>query len=309
MSSVVPFSLDHVDAATDLVIGRVRQQRSRQPLLPPPLEERSRVGGLLANVAGQGLGVAALEGDRLVGFLAANGIPLWGSPGVYVAEWANHATDPDLIAPLYGAASDRWLAEGRIEHAITLWTDDASGEASWHHIGFGRVMVDTLRDLSSMGISAPVGTRQAGPTDASVVANMERALWEYLAAPPVCRVHRVPEGVDAVFARLEEGRWPVWLALEGGTPVGFLSLSEPDDYPAAFAADDVVRCDGAYLRPAARHRGTGTALLETAIAWAAEAGFKRLAVDYESANPEASRFWPARGCQPVLHSLRRRIAG
>ena len=54
------------------------------------------------------------------------------------------------------------------------------------------------------------------------------------------------------------------------------------------------------------NRGAATALLSRAVRWTRDAGFERLAVDFESANVTGSRFWLAR-FRPVCLSLLRRL--
>jgi hypothetical protein len=46
----------------------------------------------------------------------------------------------------------------------------------------------------------------------------------------------------------------------------------------------------------------------TALQWAARAGFGGYALDFQSANLVAARFWPAVGFCPVLPSVGRRTA-
>jgi hypothetical protein len=52
----------------------------------------------------------------------------------------------------------------------------------------------------------------------------------------------------------------------------------------------------------------GGGLGVTALQWAARAGFGGYALDYQSANLVAARFWPAVGFSPVLCSVGRRLA-
>jgi GNAT superfamily N-acetyltransferase len=58
--------------------------------------------------------------------------------------------------------------------------------------------------------------------------------------------------------------------------------------------------------PEARHTGVGTALLSRVIDWARSAGFERLAVDFETANVLARRFW-LRAFSPICLSLERHL--
>lgn len=307
MVEFVPFGSEHVGTAAGLVAARAHSIGAQEPLLRPNLEDAD-VARRLEGLADHGLGVAAVDGKSVLGFLAAFGVRFWGAAVAYVPEWGHVATDPDMVRMLYGRASERWLAEDRAVHTVTLWARDRDGEAAWHDLGFGRVVVDTLHDVPPPEPSTHrVDVRRAMPDDAAVVAEMERSLWEHLAAPPVFRVHPRPGGEAAAATRLGEPNRPVWLALDGSSPVGFLSFEPHGDETLALAGADVVRCDGAFVVPSARRHGTGAALFGAALAWAADAGFARCAVDFESANREASRFWPSMGCRPILHAVARRI--
>lgn len=277
--------------------------------MPAGLDGPAQVADRLAGPASGGLGVAAVRGRQVLGFLAPLTFELWGGPGAYVPEWGQAATAAGLVADLYAAASARWAAAGRTVHAVTLWAHEPEVEAAWHDLGFGRAVVDAVA-----GLGAPkrrtrgVTVRQAGPRDAYTLARMERALWEHLAAPPTCRIHPPPGGRTETARRLADPSQPVWLAEVGGSPVGFISLQPSDDAPASLRSPDLVRCDGAFV--AAEHRGRGVAatLLGEARRWAAAAGFSGCSLDYESANVAAARFWPASGFVAVLHSVGRRIA-
>jgi GNAT superfamily N-acetyltransferase len=251
--------------------------------------------------------VAALRGRQVLGFLVPLTFELWGGPGAYVPEWGQAAAVPALVADLYAAASPRW--EGRTVHAVTLWAHEPELEAAWHDLGFGRVLVDSVRGLEAPARRARgVTVRPAGPRDASVLARLERALWEHLSAPPSCRIHPAPGGRTEAARRLADPAQPVWLAEVDGAPAGYISLQPSDDAPASLRSPDVVRCDGAFVVPERRGRGVMTALLGTALRWAVAAGFSGCSLDYESANPTAARVWPQAGFTAVLHSVGRRIA-
>jgi len=252
--------------------------------------------------------VAALEGRRVRGFLVPLTFDLWGAPGAYVPEWGQAAAEPGLVADLYAVASALWVKAGRTVHAVTLWAHDAEGEAAWHGLGFGRVVVDAVRRLEPLARRPRgVAVRPAGPRDAYTLAALEQALWEHLAAPPSCRIHPAPGGKADAARRLADPAQPVWLAESEGSPVGFLSLQSGDESAVSLQSLDLVHCDGAFVLPARRGKGVGTALLAAALRWAAAAGFTGCTVDFESANVSAARFWPASGFSPVLHSVGRRL--
>lgn len=300
---VVPFAAEHVPAAAALVAADARRRPLIRAMLGP-----DRVGGLLASPSLNGLGVAALEGERVAGFLVPWACLLWECPAAYTAEWGWVARGEETLTALYAAASERWLAEGRRLHAITVWADEPRLEEAWHSLGFGRSVVDAGRDLRPVEAPrAAVPIRRAGPEDAESLCRLERALGEYLAAPPVCRPPTPAPSEGEVAARLTDPARPIWLAEEGRLPVGFVSLQSAGDPPAALRSPQWVRCDGAFVVPGGRRLGIGAALVQAALGWAREAGFTACSLDYESANPAAARFWPRLGFRAILHSLVRRV--
>jgi GNAT superfamily N-acetyltransferase len=58
--------------------------------------------------------------------------------------------------------------------------------------------------------------------------------------------------------------------------------------------------------PEARGSGVGRALLSVIVAWARSAGFERMAVDFETPNLLARRFW-LRSFTPVCLSFERHL--
>ncbi len=271
------------------------------------LADASRVQGLLAAPSLNGLGVAAADGERVLGFMVPLACVLWGGPAAYIAEWGWAAADGEMVMALYAAAAPRWVDEGRLLHAITAWAGEPGLEEAWHGLGFGRVVVDAVRDLGPVKEpGAAVLVRRAGPEDAGTLACLERALWEHMAAPPVCRVHPPPGGLADAVERLTDPARPVWFAESDGTDLGFVSLQVEGDTPAVLRSPGLVYCDGAFVEHEARRQGVGAALLAAALDWAREEGFTGCTVDFESANPEAARFWPRAGFRPVLHFLARR---
>ena len=64
---------------------------------------------------------------------------------------------------------------------------------------------------------------------------------------------------------------------------------------------------GAFTVADRRAEGIAGALLDAAVGWARSEGYARCAVDHDSANVEAARFW-RRHFTPVAYSLTRRLA-
>jgi GNAT superfamily N-acetyltransferase len=56
-----------------------------------------------------------------------------------------------------------------------------------------------------------------------------------------------------------------------------------------------------------RGRGLATTLLTAALSWAWEVGYTTCAVEWLTANPLSSRFWPQRGFVPAVTRFDHRV--
>ncbi len=62
----------------------------------------------------------------------------------------------------------------------------------------------------------------------------------------------------------------------------------------------------AFTKEGARGNGSATALLNRSLEWVRSRGYERCAVDFETMNVLAARFWP-RWFEPVCYSLTRYV--
>lgn len=302
--TIVALTGDHLDAAGRLVAeGAVR---SGFPFADEGLQDA--VTGALAHMD-LDAGVVALRDRRVVGFLVGFPARLFnGLPGVHVPEWG-HAVDgdPSVYGPLYRAASQRWVAAGRLSHALSLFSGDGAGLESWSGMDFGRHLIDGVRRVvTAARPSTGVAVRLAVEADLEAAAALEEATAAHLRAAPVFLARR-PDDHDALLARLGDPQRPVFVAETDDRVVGWLTASPSEDSSFTLRRHVPLAIDGAFVEPARRGAGIGTILVESMVAWAAAEGFEWIAVDYETANFEAAAFWPRCGFDPVLVSLARTI--
>jgi GNAT superfamily N-acetyltransferase len=301
---IVPFDEVHAAGCAVLVSAANRRARGEEPLLPSTLEDEARIQERIVGLGSMGLTVVALASGSVVGFAGAFPFDLWERPGAYVPEWGHGAVGPDVVHPLYAAASARWSGAGIVTHALSLFASDRKAEEAWHAVGFGRVLVHGLRAIGD--VATPPGVRRAAPEDLDSVLDLDHGLWTHLAAPPTLRIH--PESdPDEVSSLLADADRPVWIAEEGGEAVGFSGAAHHHDH-APLAVDDpaVSHVTAAFVRADRRSSGAGRRLVDAALAWGAEQGCDRATVEYESANLEGVRAWEGMGFRPVVHALVRR---
>ena len=305
---IVSLEEKHLEDAAELVTMRYHSLRSRLPALPARCEQPQAILELLRDLPVEAGGVAAVRGNRLVGFLTGMALPeFMGQRSVYSPDWANGVA-PDqsrrITEEMYTRLSDRWVADGCYAHFVSVMAHDRQDVEAWNWLGFGLVNVDGVRPLTSIRAgSAGVEVRQATAQDARELCELGRALERHVAVAPTFWLHELEDFGE----RLNNPGNMAWLAHEAGKTVGFIALEPGEECDCALLRDEkTTHISGAFTVEAARGRGVAAALLDQALTWARAQGYARCAVDFESANSLATRFW-MRWFEPVSFSLERRI--
>jgi len=297
---IEPFREDDVRPAARLVADRVRALRERVPILPATWEDPAAWESRIAAFTADGQALAAPDDGRLIGFLAAERDQ--GFSRAYVPEWAN-ATVPGgrrVIETLYAAASRQWVADGLRTHVVgAMGGQEGELEAlSW--LGFGAFVVDAVRGLDPLPeAGADVSVRPATLDDLDAVIGLEEGLRRHLLASPVFLVLPPPRTVEEHRARLLDPEVVTLLAEHGGGPVASLRIGSCADDVATIVRDPgTASITGAFTLADRRRTGIATALLNAGLDRARALGYVRCAVDFESANLEAARFW-TRWFEPI----------
>ncbi len=312
--TLVPFTHEHVLPAAALVAAGIDRLRHRVPPVPPSWTDPARVARVLAGLADQGAGLAAIDDGDLVAFQAAITIDGRGGRWTYTSD-VGHAAPPDpdgrLRTRLYAALADGWIRGASPEHVISVPADDEVALATYARLGFGRHMIDRIGPLSSIErgpLPAGVTLRRAGPADAAAIAGLDAHLRRHLEASPVFVRPGASPPVEVGRGRLGDPSIATFIAERDGAAMAFLRIG-----PCATDVATIVRdpgtasVTGAFTHPEVRGREIGSHLLAAAVAWAETEGYVRWAVDHESANGEAFRFF-ARHATPVTVSMSRRLA-
>ena len=299
---------DHIEAAAELVAERFGELRRGVPLLPERYEQTEVLAGLLGEIDENAPGAAAFEGGRLVGFLSGFIVPnLFGRRSFYSPEWANAAETVHSAAiyeRLYEHIAPEWVANGCRGHCLSLMSHDRLAWDAWYWLGFGMTNVDGLRPLDPLpDVNPGVQIRRAGASDSGVVGELLDGLLAHMAGPAAFYRHVMEDPQ----VQLSDPQKRFWLALLDGQAVGLMGLqSNYSDACLILQDDATIQLEPAYVRPEARGRGVALALLDHCLAVASGDGFRRCAVDFESANIQARRFW-LRYFEPVCYSMARFI--
>jgi len=298
----------HLDDAAALVCARYTALRECVPIMPSRYEEVSVILPMLDHLVKNSPGVVALQGSRLVGFLSGLVIPmLLGKRCAYSPEWANGVeleASRRAYDEMYARLSAQWVADGCGMHAVTLLANDRQGIEGWQWLGFGFAGVDGIRALNPVeGVTAQVEVRQAGMEDVATVSLFVQALEQHMISAPIFWIHDLGDCREW----LNDPAQAVWLAHAGQEAMGCMAIGPANSDACAIIQDDkTASIMMAFTRESARNKGVAMAVLNRSLEWARSQGYERCAVDFETMNLTASRFW-RKWFEPVCYSLIRGI--
>jgi GNAT superfamily N-acetyltransferase len=309
---IVPIGDEHLEAAAVLFVARYQQARQLEPLLPACHEHAERIVLRLRHLARRGIGVAAMQGSRTVGFMLARVVPSFhGGRAAYAPEWAHAvaAANPrEIYQAMYARASGQWVADGCHKHVVSLLAHDRQIADTFWWLGFGLTCIDAMRELCVVPDEAScVDIRRAGPADAPALLNLTQDLHDHLSAAPIFRPAEQPATHERIARRLEDPAGCVFLACDQDEPIAYVDVQAANP-SAAYIIEDpkTASITGMYTQKACRRRGIGKALLNQSVRWAQSMGYQRLAVDFEPQNAPGGRFW-LQHFRPVCYSMIRHV--
>ena len=311
--AIVPFGPQHVEAAAHLVADGVAALRREVPVLPDAWEDPAVVARAVARLADLGAGLAVEDDGELVAFQAALALDGHGGRWAYTSDIGHASPGPygiRLRERLYAELAPTWLRAACPEHAITIPAHELEVQAAMGRLGFGQYLIDLVGPLDPLDpgpLPERVAVRRAGPADAAAVADLDAALRLHLAASPVFLRPGPAAPPEVVRRALDDPAVATVIAERDGRAVGYVRIG-PCAQDVAMVVRDATTASvtAAFTREELRGTGIATHLLDAALAWAREAGYVRWAVDHESANREAGRFW-ARHATPAAVSMSRRL--
>lgn len=298
---IIDFTAEQIPQAAALAAANYEEERLRVAALPPyaqSLQASQPLEPLVGEFAENGLGVAAFEGERMVGFLGAcapfdNAFGTTGVRGVFSPIHAHGAVYQDrekIYQRLYQAAADKWVAAGAISHAAALYEHDRIGQRAFYRYGFGLRCVDAIRYLEAV----PTVTTEfqceyaeLSPAEAPELAFLNNMLIAHLGKSP-CFISYPSTTGEALSAQAESNRF--FAAIREGKPIAYLRLSSEGETFVTLD-DSMPNISGAACLPQYRGSGVAQNLLAYLTAVLAKEGYTRLGVDFESFNPTARGFW------------------
>lgn len=244
-----------------------------------------------------GLGAAAFDGGKMVGFLCAVG-PFENAfrstyvKGVFSPMGANAAISEGrakIYAALYEAAGAKWVKTGAVSHGICLYGHDEAAQRQFFNYGFGMRCMDGIREMEEIECAACEGYEFREIFDPEIVYPLDVQLNEHCCTSPFF-MNRKQDTREEFLRDAFEDEARYFGAFIGEDICAYMKISATGETFIA-AGRDYRHITGAYCLKEHRGRGVYQNLMNFAIRELKKGGYTRLGVDFESINPAGRGFW------------------
>lgn len=290
---IVDFNMNHVASAALLAKENYEEEREYATSLPgieaiPDLEYFAR----------NGLGVAALEDERLIGFLCC--YEPWdnafdsAAKGTFSPIHA-HGTIKEnrqmIYKRMYQYAAEKWVKHKISYHGIALYAHDTESLDAFFTYGFGLRCMDAIRPMRELDCRPQEGLNFEELTKAEVsrIRELRKLQSDHMGYSP-CFMYSSEEEFQAWLERAEERDSRLFVAKEGVKNIAFVEVTDAGENFVTEGKTMRNIC-GAYCLRSYRGKGIYQNLLNYTIRKLQEEGYKLLGVDFESFNPTAYGFW------------------
>ncbi len=309
--NIVDFTYSHRAEATALALAGYEEEcRSVSAL--PQVDTVPDLGTFADN----GLGVAALEGGKMLGFICCyppfdNAFRSTDVRGLFSPMGANAAIKENrgkIYTAMYQAAGEKWVSAGAVCHALCLYAHDEELQRQFYLYGFGLRCIDAIRPLSLEAIDC---MPCEGYTFVELAKNEYSLLYplDFLLNRHYCHspffMNRKPDSAEDFEEQCASENARYFAAKQNDQLCAFIKIAETGE--AFIAGGPAYRhIRGAYCLPEHRGKGVYQNLLNLTLSTLKAEGYAYLGVDFESLNPTAYGFW-LKYFSPYTHSVVRRI--
>ncbi len=291
---ILDFEKNHVKEATAIALANYYDERQFVNELP----QVCHISDLNA-FAENGLGVAAFENGKMIGFLCCcepfdNAFRATDVRGIFSPMGANAAVSKNrskIYAAMYQAAGTKWVKTGAVSHAICLYAHDQELQQQFFRYGFGLRCLDAIRPMELIDCEPCAGYdfAELSKAESHSVYPLHLLLYRHYCESPFF-MNRKPETQEEfmISSMQEGGRY--FVARQNGKWCAFLKIAASGETFVS-TGHTYRHIRGAYCLPEHRGKGLYQNLLNFTISTLKREGYTRLGVNFESFNPTARGFW------------------
>ncbi len=291
---ITDFTEKHIEQARMLAGQNYEEERGFVSALPSTYQMPDLQGFVKNN-----LGVAAFNGDSMIGFLCGvspfeNAFRSTDAVGVFSPMGANGAIGKDraaVYARMYQAAGGKWAKSGATSHAVCLYAHDKEVSGQFFRYGFGLRTVDAIREMDKIEVPSceDYTFEELSQNEYASVFPLELLLNQHQCKSPFFMNREPNKMEDFVDSYMKRGS-RFFAAKYRDSICAYLKILKDGE---TFIADnsDYIHIGGAFCLPEHRGKGVYPNLINHAIRSLKLENYSALGVDFESINPTAWGFW------------------
>ena len=306
---IVKLEKEHLIEAGQLALDNYREECSKVNTLP----EVTKLPELECFVQNE-FGVAAFEGDTMVGFLGCynpwDGAFDYNVKGTFTPIHAHGCVKENrawIYGMMYQQMAKLLVEQGVLYHGIALYAHDADAISAYFHNGFGHRCSDAIRRMELIQDIMPtkgISFAELPASEIKQVRELRRKLSRHMGESS-CFMYTTDKEFAEWIVKRENNSSRIFMANDKELPIAFVEIC---DEAETFVTElpSVKNICGAFCMPEYRGRQIYQNLINYTIEVLQKEGYQYLGVDYESFNPTARHFWP-KYFEPYTCSVTRRI--
>lgn len=229
MIDVLNFEKKYVKEATTIALASYYDERQFVKELPQVCDIPD-----LNAFAENGLGVAAFENGKMIGFLCCcepfdNAFRATDVRGIFSSMGANAAVSKNrskIYTAMYQAAGAKWVKTGAVSHAICLYAHAEELQQQFFRYGFGLRCLGAIRPMELIDCESCAGYdfAELSKVECHSVYPLHLALYRHYCESPFF-MNRKPETQEEfmISSMQEGGRY--FVATQNGKLCAFLKIA------------------------------------------------------------------------------------
>lgn len=307
--TLVPFTQEHLQPAVELFVQNYFEERLQSPCLPSrAMDEPDWIQTALQSKLSHP-GVAVLERGRLLAYVVTGGQFTWkGQQAIIVHEYCHSAVATGrqaLYQAMYQSLAQEWVNGHSHLHLIGHFAHDTLLQETLYQFGFGALVAERLRECSDIDARQPQSVKEE--RDVSKLVDLHIEHIRYYPQSPIflSRSADRQSALADLESHIQNGD-VFFVSYEQNVPCAYLIVGKSTIDGEGFLLQETntAQIKSAYTQPGMRGKGNGIALLQRAIEWSQQQGYKRVFVEHETANIAGSRFWSRYFTPYLYYSMR-----
>jgi len=293
---IEPFRQDYLKDAVELFIQNYKDEQTANPLLPSrAVNEPEWILNTLKSLAAEP-GVAIFQKNRLIAYMITGFLfPFKGQNTVLVPVFCHSSVSFDkqeLYQRMYMKLAGEWARNRQHIHIIGHFAHDSVLQETIFQLGFGAFLAERTRDLSP--VSENKNFEITEEKDYRKLVEIQVEHTRYYPGSPIFISKNSEIKTVATDLKSHAGKGDAFLVYyEGDSPGAYFIVGDSTTGEEGFLLQKTgtAQIKAAYTQPHLRGKGIGQAMLQRAVEWSHQRGYKRLLVEHETANYYGGNFW------------------